>query len=88
MYMDPLGLAARKQLESQAQGFGVARTQVKGFSNPEGPTYTTIMELGSPKPNIGMVFWGPNSIVRVYGPSQRVLCTVMGDTSLRHNSNS
>ena len=36
-------------------------------STPEGPTYTTIMEV--PKTKIGMVFWGPNSIGSVYGPS-------------------
>ena len=35
-------------------------------STPEGPTYTTIMEV--PKTKIGMVFWGPNSIGSVHGP--------------------
>ena len=35
---------------------------------PEGPTYTTIMELG-PKNHNGDGFWGPNSIASVYGPS-------------------
>ena len=40
--------------------------------NPEGPTYTTIMESG-PQTKIGMVFWGPNSIGSVYGPSGEVL---------------
>ena len=35
---------------------------------PEGPTYTTIMELG-PKNQNRDVFLGPNSIGSVYGPS-------------------
>ena len=38
--------------------------------NPEGPTYTTIMELGAQNQNRdGFFGGGPNSIHSVYGPS-------------------
>ena len=40
-----------------------------GEEDPEGPTYTTIMELGPQNQNRDGFFGGPNSIVRVYGPS-------------------
>ena len=38
-----------------------------GWMDPEGPTYTTIMELGPQNQNRDG-FLGPNSIGSVYGP--------------------
>ena len=40
----------------------------KGYSFPEGPTYTTIMEFGPQNQNRDG-FFGANSIGSVYGPS-------------------
>ena len=47
----------------------------------EGPTYTTIMELGPPNQNMDG-FLGPNSIGSVYGPSGLINCDLNSDAAI------
>ena len=70
MYMDPLGyLPASVHFVSGCRALGL--WCFKELTLPEGPTYTTIMELGPQNQNRDG-FLGPNSIGSVYGPSGTV----------------
>ena len=71
----PYPISVKQVMDSEQVDFKAwlnATEDIETLTNPEGPTDTTIMELGPQNQNRDGFFLVPNSIGSVYGPSGQV----------------